>query len=152
MRKPRNMWEFCGELFLFLGAIFVVFGVLSRAGVLKTDPDSLGDPRVIFPILGGGLLIVGFFSLLAGISKEKRLNLLLETGMPVTGEIEAIKQNFFTKWGTYHPYVIYFKYEVDGVSYKGKSGLFWTLPPTQEQEKKTVFIDADHPKRCVLKL
>lgn len=152
MRKPRNMWEFCGELFLFLGAIFFLFGVLSRASVLKTDPGSHGDPGVVFPIVGGGLLIVGLFSLLAGIRKEKRRILLLETGMPVTGEIEAVKENLFTKWGSYHPYVIYFTYEVDGVPYKGKSGLFWTLPPTMEHKKITVYLDADHPKRCALKL
>jgi hypothetical protein len=152
MRKPRNMWEFCGELFLLLGVIFVLFGVLSRAGVLKTDPASLGDPGVVFPIIGGGFLIAGLFSLPAGILKENRRIRLFETGVPVTGKIEAVKQNLFTKWGTYHPYVIYFTYEVDGVPYKGKSGLFWALPPTLEHEKKTVFIDADHPKRCALKL
>ena len=152
MRKPRNMWELCGELFLLLGALFVLFGVLSRAGILKTAPGSHGDPGVVFPVVGGGLLIVGAFSILAALRKEKRKNQLFETGMPVTGEIETVKQNLFTKWGTYHPYVIYFSYEADGVPYKGKSGLFWTIPPTREHEKKTVYIDADNPKHCVLKL
>lgn len=152
MRKPRNIWELCGELFLLLGAVFVLFGFLSRAGVLKTAPGSHGDPGAVFPIVGCGFLIVGFFSMLAAIQKEKRKAQLLDTGMPVTGEIEAVKQNLFTKWGTYHPYVIYFTYELDGIQYRGKSGLFWTLPPTLEHEKKTVFVDADHPKRCALKL
>jgi hypothetical protein len=152
MRKPRNMWELCGELFLLLGAVFVLFGVLSRAGVMKTAPGSHGDPGVVFPIVGGGLLIVGFISMLAAIRIEKGKVQLLETGIAVTGVIDAVKENLFTKWGSYHPYVIYFTYEVDGVPYKGKSGLFWTLPPTMEHEKITVYLDADHPKRCVLKL
>lgn len=152
MKKPRSMWGLFGELFLLLGAVFLLSGILSRAGILKTDPGSRGDPGVVFPILGGAFLIVGIVSAIAAIRKEKRRTQLLETGMPVAAEIDSVKQNFFTKWGSSHPYVIYFTYEVDGVKYQGKSGLFWTLPSVREHDHETVFVDMGDPNRYVLKL
>lgn len=146
------MWGFFGEFFILLGAVFLLSGILSRAGILKTDPASRGDPGIVFPILGSAFLIVGISSALAARIKEKRKAQLFESGMPVTAEIDAIKQNFFTKWGSSHPYIIYFTYEVDGVPYKGKSGLFWVLPSVREHDHETVFVDMDHPKRYALKL
>lgn len=151
MRNPRNIQGLFGELFLLLGVVFVLSGILSRAGILKTDPGSRGDPGVVFPIMGCAFLVAGITFAFAAIFKEKRQAQLFETGMPVTAVIDAVKQNRFTKWGSSHPYVIYFTYEVDGVPYKGKSGLFWTLPPVREHDHGTVYVDLDHPKCCALK-
>lgn len=152
MRKPRNEWELFGELSLILGVLFLCVGVLSRAGVLKTDPGSHGDPGVVFPAAGCAFLIMGTFSVIVAFRKISRSTKLLETGMPVTGKISAVKQRLFTQWGHSHPYVVYFSYELDGVQYKGKSGLFWAPPSVREGESETIFIDADHPRHCMLKL
>lgn len=140
MRKPKSMWEFCGELFLFLGALFLLIGLLSQAGIMKIKPSSHGGPYE-FLILGRVFLLIGAFSLLVATCKERKKRLLLQTGTSVLGMIVSVKQLPFTRWGTSYPYVVYFTYEYEGVQYKGKSGLFWILPSVKEFDKETVYID-----------
>ena len=152
MKKPKSMWGLTGWIFLGLGAFFLLCGILTRAGVMKTEPGSQGDPGVGFPILGGALIAAGIFLLLAAMLKEKRRRSLLQTGTPVTGEVVSVKQLPFTRWGTSYPYVVRFHYESDGICYCGKSCLLWALPEVRENDGVTVRIDADHPKRCAVEL
>lgn len=134
MRKPKSMWSLTGWIILILGAVFLLFGLLTQAGVMKRAPNSRGDPGVIFPILGCALFMVGAAALLLAILKEKRRELLLQTGTPVTGRIVSVDQLAFTTWGTSHPYVVRFTYEDGGIQYQGKSCLLWT----PRREKKTM--------------
>jgi hypothetical protein len=151
MKKPKSMWEFCGKLFLLLGASFLLFGILAKAGVMKMKPGSQGDLRG-FLILGCAFLAVGVITLPASIFRAKKRELLLQTGTPVPGTVVSVNQLPFTTWGNSHPYVAHFAYEWEGAQYEGKSCLLWTLPSVREHDAVTVLVDMENPKRCVLKL
>lgn len=152
VREPKSMWGLTGWIFLGLGALFLLCGILTRAGIMKTKSGSQGDTSVGFLILGGALMAAGIFLLFAAMLKEKRRRSLLQSGTPVTGEVVSVKQLPFTRWGTSYPYVVRFRYESDGISYRGKSCLLWALPKVQENDGVTVRVDADHPKRCAVEL
>ncbi len=152
MEKPRSTWKMVGLIFLILGAAFLLSGILSQAGIMKTSPNSRGDPRVVFPILGCVFLMAGAVLSLVASFKEKRRKLLLQTGLPVTGRVVSVKQLSYIQKGNSHPYVVYFTYESDGIQYQGTSRLLWTLPTVQENDTLTVMIDADHPKHCAVEL
>lgn len=151
MKRPKSIFGFFGELFLFLGVLFFLIGLLSQANIMKLKSGSHGGPYD-FLISGCVFLIIGVFSLLVAAHKEKRKRLLLQTGTSVVGIITSVKQLPFTRWGTSYPYVVHFTYEWDGVQYKGRTGLFWILPSIKESDNKTVYIDLENPKHCELKL
>lgn len=139
-------------IFLILGAAFLLSGILSQAGIMKTSPNSQGDPRVVFPILGCAFLMVGAVLFLVASYKEKRRKLLLQTGVPVTGRVVSVKQLTYMQKGISHPYVVYFTYESDGVQYHGTSHFLWMPPTVRENDSLTVMVDADHPKHCAVEL
>lgn len=152
MGKPRSTWRMASLIFLILGAAFLLSGILSQAGIMKTSPNSHGDPRVVFPILGCAFLMVGAVLFLVASYKEKRRKLLLQTGVPVTGRVVSVKQLTYMQKGNSHPYVVYFTYESDGVQYHGTSHLLWMPPTVRENDSLTVMVDADHPKHCAVEL
>lgn len=152
MGKPKSTWKMVGSIFLILGAVFLLSGILSQAGIMKTDPKSHGDPRVVFPILGCAFLMAGAVLFLVASYKEKRRKLILQTGISVTGRVVSVKQLSYVQKGNSHPYVVHFTYESDGVQYQGMSHLLWAPPTVQENDTLIVMIDADHPKHCAVEL
>ncbi|MDF2632001.1 MAG: hypothetical protein K0Q85_597 [Caproiciproducens sp.] len=152
MKKPENMWKLCGTLFLILGTVFLFSGVLSRMGILHTDPASQGDPKIWFPVLGCILLFLGAIMYAISYRKEKAYKLLLCEGTKTKGHVTAVKQWFFTRVNGSYPYVVYFTYEIEGFSYKGKSHLLWSQPEVREQNIITVYIDSQKPAHYAVDL
>lgn len=150
MKKPERFSEMLGRLFLLLGAVFLLCGVLSRAGMMKTVPNSYGDPGAVFPVLGGALLAAGAVFLLAEGVRARRRAALLRDGVPVPGKVVSVRQLVFTTVGTSHPFVVRFVYRCGGDEYRGKSGLFWDPPELGAGDAVTVYTDPEHPRRCVL--
>ena len=152
MKRPENMWKLFGTLFLILGTIFLLSGILSQMGILHTDPASQGDPKLWFPVLGCILLIFGIIMCAVSYRKEKACKLLLREGTQTKGYVASINQLLFIRWNGLHPYVVYFTYEVEGFSYRGKSHLIWSQPKVCEQNIVTVYIDSKKPSRCIVDL
>ncbi len=150
VRKPDGFLKMFGWLFLLLGVVFLLFGILSQAGVMKTEPNSRGNPGVVFPILACALLAAGAVLFLTASFSEKKRKLLLQTGMPVKGTVVSVKQLPYTRWGTSYPFVVRFAYECDGVQYEGKSRFLWDPPQVREHDAVKVMVDADRPKRCAV--
>ncbi len=152
MKKPEDMWKLCGTLFLILGAVFLLSGVLTQMGILHTDPASQGDPKLWFPLLGCILLIFGAIMCTVSYRKEKAWNLLLQEGTKTKGYVTSVKQLMLIKWNGSYPYVVYFTYEIEGVSYAGKSHLLWSQPKACERNTVTVYTDSQKPAHCAVDL
>ena len=75
MKKPETMWKLCGTLFLILGAVFLLSGILSQMGILHTDPASRGDPKLWFPALGSILFGVGDYPVCSFILERKSIQI-----------------------------------------------------------------------------
>lgn len=149
--KPRSLSEFYGRLFFILGGSFLLIGLLFQNGIMKMKPGAHGDPRM-FLIAGCSLLIVACLFLLMGFYITRKNKLLIQTGTPIVGTIISVKQLRFTRFTTSYPYVVYFTYDWEGVQYKGKSDLLWTIPSFKESDKRTIYIDVKNPKHSTLKL
>lgn len=151
MKKPESMWEFCGRLFLLLGVLFVLFGILTQVGVMRMRSGSRGGPEVFF--FSGSAFF--FFSLEPTRTKRKfrpPKRRIPKSGMSVPGTVASVEQLSYTRWNTSYPYVIRFTYEWEGVRYKGKSGLIWTPPSVKESDPLSVVIDEENPKNYALEL
>lgn len=152
MKKPENMWKLCGDVFLILGTAFLLSGVLSRMGILHTNPESQGDPKFWFPVLGCVLLVLWTIMCAVANRKERDYKLLLREGTQTKGYVTSVKQLMFTRWNGLHPYVVCFTYEVEGFRYSGKSRLLWSQPQVCEQDTVTVYIDSQKPAHGVVDL
>jgi|GEM_PF-3004335 len=152
MKRPENMWKFFGVMLLILGVVFLFSGALSQLGVLHTDPASQGDPKLWFPVLG--CIFLGFGIIMCAVSyrREKAVKLLFLEGLQTDGHVTSVKQLQFIKWNGSCPYVVYFTYEIEGFSYKGKSNLLWLQPKVCEQNVITVYIDSHNPAHCAVDL
>ena len=149
--KPKNLSVFYGRLLLILGGSFLLVGLLAQAGIIKRKSSAHGDPRV-FLIVGCSLLIVACLFLLIGAYITRKNKLLIQTGTPILGTIISVKQLQFTRFTTSYPYMASFTYRWEGVQYKGKSDLLWTIPSFKESDKMTIYIDVKNPKHSTLKL
>ena len=54
--------------------------------------------------------------------------------------------------GAVFPHMIHFKYKVNGVEYKGRKYLSYTLGCPNVDDEITVFYDPDKPKKNVIRL
>lgn len=152
MKKPKNMWSFFGVTLLIFGVVFLISGVFSQMGILHTDPASQGDPKLWFPVLGDTLLILGIMLCAVSYRKEKACKLLLCEGTQTKGYVTSVRQLFFTRWGGLYPYLVYFTYEIEGLSYRGKSHLLWSQPKVCEQNTVTVYTDSQDPSHYAVDL
>lgn len=157
MRKPKSLGSFAGILFLIFGALFFICSVLLHSGIMKTSPNSIGDPGVAFPILTAALLATGIVICLLVHLKARCTATLLYDGAPITAQILSVQQLMCICCGnswdsSSHPYVVSVEYELDGMQYKGKSHLLWERPAVHKGDEITVYIDLENPKHCAIKL
>lgn len=121
-------------------------------GLMHTSRASLGDPKVAFPILGLVFLVFGLLLCAVSYRKEKQREVLLREGIKTKGTVTQVKQLMLTKWNGRHPYVVYFSYDIEGLPYKGKSGLLWSPPSVCKDSAVTVYADSGNPARGTVDL
>lgn len=144
---PNFMIQIYSYIFMIIGPAFIIMGYLNKIGVLPTTRHSKGNPSVVFPLVGIGLLIIGLLFLLIAFYKEKRFRKLQSTGIKVSATVTKIKKLPYTKLGNKSPYVIYFAYEYSGDSYNRKSHLLWDISHISEGDTITVYLD-EYNKNC----
>lgn len=144
------MWTLAGSILLGIGAVFLICGVLSYAGIMKTDLNSRGDPKVVFPMIGAVLIAAGIVCCIIGSVKEKRRESLLKNGTSVIGKVVSVIQYSTTNWGASHPYVVYYSYENAGIQYNGRSCLLWEKPVANGGDDIAVFMDECNPKHSAV--
>lgn len=147
MIKSKSYSGLFSFIFLLLGGMFLIFGVLSHMGILSTSPDSVGDPKIWFPIIGGGGLLLGILFLILAKHWENQMKRLLTEGRPVRGQIQKVQYLFWTRSGRQHPYRVYFTYQVAAKQYKGKSFLLWEKPNVHEGDSISVYIEEEYPQK-----
>lgn len=147
MKQPSSAVTLSGWILVVLGLSFQLAAYLNRIGVLKTSPNSTGDPAVAFPILGLIFLAVGVACLLSAQERQNARLRLRDHGVQLRGCVTEIKCLSYMHWGNRSPYVVRYSYYYDGETYTGKSELLWEAPKLHQSEILTVYMDPRRPKK-----
>lgn len=143
MSKPRYMEELLKKIFLWIGAAFIMMGLLCLIGVLRpTAGSAVQEPGVngiIFLSFGTVLFIVQFILKVIVARKNKLRSELLESGTKVNGTVEKVCLQNYTQYGSQSPYIIFYAYTYQGKAYHHKSYLFWDKPDIMERDSVVVY-------------
>ena len=131
-----------------LGSLLTLCGVIGLIEfVLKPGLESAAL-AVVFLVLAMVLLSVH-----AGALHRDRV--LLQTGCPVTGQVDGTLDGVLMHSGPVvykRHYSVRFHYAVNGTNYTGRSRFSWTAPLLPPDGKLTVYIDPADPRRCAVDL
>ena len=145
IKYPSTYIQLYSQINLILGVGFFISGVLNKIGIMSTSPNSKGDPSVIFTILGTLFLLVATVGLLFTYTKDRQSKTLFRTGIQSSGKITRLKKHTLTNWGNKSPVTACFTYSYDGVTYNGKSNLYWDTPPFTNGDCIHIYVDANKP-------
>ena len=109
-----------------LGIVFTTTGLVLAAFV---RPQSIG---ITFLYAGGGILAVAVGLTAIRLAALRRRTWLLETGLESCGTIIDLRQNLLVRLNRRHPWLVCYRYEVQGCEYRGREALM-DLPAGYEQ-------------------
>lgn len=148
--RPKSIKGAFGVIFLFIGVAFLLMGAGLRLHILKPDHTE-GNPAFWFPIIGGSMFLIGFVLFLWGYLWVRRQKNLQREGILVEGKITCIRHLIYLKFNRKRPFRIYFTYEWEGFSYRGKSTLLWHKPKQQAGDGIFLLIDENKPRQVAIK-
>ena len=153
MRPPDSRSALCAVVFGFLGAAFLILGVVFGGLGLPVRGASSG--WAFLPI-GGVCLLIGLVCALAVRRRHRRERRLQSAGVAVPGTIVQVHHHIFINWNLEHfssrpgrnsPWSVRCTYEYEGRTYGMNSGLLWREPAPGFQHP-TVYVDPGCPKRA----
>lgn len=139
---------------LFATKYGVVGSLLALCGVIGLIEFAL-KPGLASAALAVAFLVpaVALLSVHAGALHRDRV--LLQTGCPVTGQVDGTLDGVLMHSGPVvykRHYWVRFHYTVDGITYAGRSRFYWTAPLLPSDGKLTVYIDPAAPQRYAVDL
>ena len=153
MRPPDSRSALCAVVFAFLGAAFLILGVIFGGLGLPVRGASSG--WAFLPI-GVVCLLIALVCALAVRRRRRRERRLQSAGVAVPGTIVQVRRHIFIRWeresfsnwpGQGSPWSVRCTYEYGGRTYGVNSGLLWKEPAPGLQHP-TVYVDPTHPKRA----
>ncbi len=145
MNKPKYMEELLSIIFLSLGSIFLIMGMLSLIGLLKPSANStVQDPAIlgmIFVSLGIAFLVVTLVLTISVRAKKKLHAELTAGGIRINGIVERVYFQNYTHYGNTSPYRIFYTYTYQGKTFHGKSYLIWDKPDLMEGSPIEVYVN-----------
>ncbi len=143
MGKPRYMEELLKKIFLWIGAAFIMMGLLCFIGVLRpTSGSTVQEPTVngIVFLSFGIVLFIAQCILKVNVSRKNQLHSeLLISGAKVNGTVEKVCLQNYAQYGSQSPYIIFYTYTYQGKVYHHKSYLFWDKPDMMEHDPIVVY-------------
>ena len=150
MRPPRCYEALLGFLFLVMGGVFSLLGLVD---FFLSIPMRSGDAHV-FLVGGLPMLLAGGFLLWKARQMERTWERLRTEGRAVSGELvpEATRHHWYTGWGSdglhkRHPWTVLCIYRWEGRTYSVRSQFLWQEPAAGRQHP-TVWLDPMAPKRA----
>lgn len=108
-----DAWGIVGFVFALLGSIFTFLGIILTVAVVTA---FAGIP---FALLGILFLAGGSAALYHSYQKAQKTILVLREGEAVEAQIVNLEQNFNVRINRQHPWVISYKFGVNGREYQG---------------------------------
>lgn len=145
MKKPKYTSEILSIIFLVLGSVFILFGCLSFAKIIKPTAHSYVQDSTlmgqIFCLLGGLFCIMQVIFKVFNYNQIKLENELISTGIKIVGKVERVRSQKQITFGRKSPYVVYYTYLYKDKIHHKKSYLLWDKPDLSNGDKINVFIN-----------
>ena len=157
MRPPDSRSALCAVVFAFLGAAFLILGVIFGGLGLPVRGASSG--WAFLPI-GVVCLLIALVCALAVRRRRGRERRLQSAGIAMPGTIVQVRHHIFINWNLEHfsswpgrnsPWSIRCTYEYEGRTYGVDSGLLWH-EPAPGLHHPTVYLDSKRPGRAYVDL
>ena len=137
------MEEFLKIIFSWLGATFIVMGVICFISILKSEDSSMFQELtilgIVFSVLGIVFFIVQTILKIITSLKNKLHNELLLNGTKIDGTVEKVYLQKYVQYGNKSPYRILYTYTWQGKVYHQKSYLLWDKPNFMERDSIAVY-------------
>lgn len=145
MSKPRYMEELLKIIFSWLGAAFIVMGVICFMSILKSKDSPMTQELtilgIVFSLLGIVFFIVQIILIIITSLKNKLHNELLLSGTKIDGTVEKVYLQKYTQYGNKSPYRILYTYTWQGKVYHQKSCLLWDKPNFMEHDSIAIYVN-----------
>jgi len=143
MGKPKYMEELLSLIFLCIGSVFIVMGILSFAGVLKPSANSMVQVPallgIVFVSVGMAFLAVKLVLKAVAAGKRKLHAELIAGGLRIDGIVERVYFQKYMQYGNRSPYRIFYSYTCQDKIFHGKSCLIWDKPDLAEGDAIEVY-------------
>lgn len=151
MKRPITIYGLLSIIFGLIGGIFLITGVSSLLGILKTD-GATGNPPLVFLSFGIVMIILSYIG--HNQNKNYKINLerLHSDGIPVSATIMTISVSKNTRFRGKNPYIIHYKYEYNGEIYKSRSHYLWEKPNYYTGDQIDIYVDPNKLDRSVIKI
>jgi hypothetical protein len=147
MKEPNYKSALYAIIFLWLGLGFVIFAVLSFAGVMTPTEHSLVQDQTL---LGGIFSILGITFVLVQVAfrrfshhQVKLHNDLMISGSKISGNIESIRYQKWIQFAKKSPYVVYYTYTHKNNKTRHKSNLLWEKPNVSVGDQIDIYVNDD---------
>jgi uncharacterized SAM-binding protein YcdF (DUF218 family) len=128
-----DAWGIVGLVFGLLGSIFTFVGLILTVAIVTA---FVGIP---FALLGILFLAVGGAALYYGYQKAQKTIQVLREGQAVEGQIVNLEQNYNVRINGRNPWVISYRFSVNGREYQGQVTTLNT-PGAGLQPGKTAYV------------
>lgn len=147
------MEELLKIIFLWLGIMFVIFGILGLIGIMKPKASSMVQNHIllgiIFSLVGIAFIIVSIILRTAVREKDKLHNELLISGRKIDGVVEKVYLQTYTQYGHQSPYVVMYTFTYGDKTYHQKSYFLWEKPNLRDGDSVMVYVN-DSGKSTIL--
>jgi len=143
MNHPKYMEKIYAFIFLCLGSIFFIMGLLCFIGIVKPtihsyvqDPIQMG---AIFSVVGLAFIVLqAIFRMISNARQALDIS-LCSNGNKLVGTIDKVYFQKNIKYGKQSPYRIYYTYSFQGIVYHHKSRLIWHKPNVNTGDSLMVY-------------
>lgn len=139
------MEELLKIIFLWLGIMFVFFGILGLIGIMKPKASSMVQNQtllgIIFSLVGIGFIIVSIVLKVVVNRRGKLHDELLISGRKIDGVVEKVYLQTYTQYGHQSPYVILYTFTYMDKTYHHKSNFLWEKPDLREGDSIMVYVN-----------
>jgi hypothetical protein len=128
-----HVWGIIGFVFTFLGLIFTFLGIISTAVTATASVGiSFALPGILFLFGGGAILYYSY-------QKAQKTIRVLREGEAVQGQIVSLEQNVNVRINMRYPWVISYRFKVNGREYQGNVTTLNT-PTAGVQPGKIIYV------------
>lgn len=145
MKQPKYTSGLLAVTFLSLGIVFIILGILCFSGLIKPSAHSLVQDSahmgISFVSLGVALCIVQVVLKMLNHKSDQQNSQLLTHGAKLSGTVEKVCLQRYSRYGNKSPYRIYYTYSYQGTVYHHKSVLLWDKPNLQAGDPIEVYVN-----------
>lgn len=145
MKDIKYIEQMYAIVFLCLGCVFIFLGFIGYQGILKPTAHSMIKDSAIINMIsyveGIICLIIMLIFKIFAIKKSKSHKELLLNGFKLTGIVEKVYIQNYTKYAGHSPFRIIYRYVYEGKEYHRKSYFLWEKPKLEKGDSIEVYVN-----------